>query len=131
MAIKLNTGRQEVITARVTWTFGTGKDIAATGAYPAIQVPEGAIILGGHLYCDDATTGSATVAIGDSGSTARYLGATAVDATGYTPLVPTGYKYTAQSNILVTVAGANTTDAGSAELIIRYLRVNRTEFSQG
>jgi hypothetical protein len=101
------------------------------GAYAAIQVPEGAIILGGHLYCDDATSTSVTVAIGDSGSATRYLGATSVAATGYTALVPTGYKYTAQSNILVTVAGADPSDAGSAELIIRYLRVNRAEFSQG
>jgi hypothetical protein len=131
MAIKLNTDRQEVITARVSWTFGSGKDVAAQGAYPAIQVPEGAIILGGHLYVDGATTASTTVAIGDSGAATRYLGATAVDATGLTALVPTGYKYTAQSNVLVTVAGATPAAAGTAELIIRYLKVNRTEFSQG
>jgi hypothetical protein len=131
MAIKLNTGRQEVITARVSWTFGTGADIAVQGVYPAIQVPQGAIVLGGHFYCDDATSSSVTITIGDSGSAARYLGSTSVNSTGLTALVPTGYQYTAQTNIAVTVGGADPAAAGNGELIIRYLRVNRAEFSQG
>ena len=131
MAIKLNYGRQEVITARVTWTFGTGNDVATQAAFPAIQVPQGAIILGGHLYVSGATSASATAAIGDGIVTNRYLAATTVASTGLTVLVPTGYQYTAQDTIDVLIGGANPTASGTAELIIRYLRINRVEFSQG
>jgi len=131
MTIKLQSGRQEVITARVTWTFGTGADVPLQAVYPAIQVPEGAIILGGHLYVSDATTAAVTAAIGDGLVADRYLGATTAAATGLTALVPTGYKYLTQDTIDVTIAGADPAAAGVAELIVRYLRVNRVEFSQG
>jgi hypothetical protein len=131
MAIKLKPGRQEVITARVTWTFGTGADVSAQAAYPAIQLPQGAVVLGGHLYVSGATSASATVAIGDTGVTNRYLGATSVAGTGLTALVPTGYVTPAQSTIDVLLGGATAAAAGTAELIVRYIRINRAEFTQG
>jgi hypothetical protein len=131
MSIKLQTGRQEVITARVAWTFGTGKDVLVQGAYPAIQVPKGAIILGGHVYVSDDTSASVTIAVGDAGSATRYVSGINGAAVALTALVPTGYQYTAQDNILVTIGGADPTATGAAELIVRYLVVNRVEFSQG
>ena len=44
-----------MIAARVTGTFGTGNDIAVAGTYGAIDVPEGAIVVGGHFVISDAT----------------------------------------------------------------------------
>jgi hypothetical protein len=131
MAIKLNVGRQEVITARVAFTLGTGLDVSAQAAYAAIQVPQGAIILGGHVYVSAVTSASVKIAVGDAGLGTRYVSNVAADSTGLTALVPTGYQYTTQDNILVTISGATAATAGTAELIIRYLRVNRAEFSQG
>lgn len=130
--IKLDSGRQEVITARVSFTFGTGADVATQAAFPAIQVPQGAIILGGYIYVSDATSASVTAAIGDGITANRYLTANAIPAsTGLVAIVPTGYQYLTQDTIDVTIAGADPVAAGVAELVVRYLRVKRAEFSQG
>jgi hypothetical protein len=131
MTIKLNTGRQEVITARVAWTFGTGADVAIQGAYPAIQVPFGTIILGGHVYVSGATSASVAIAVGDATVPTRYVSGINGAAAALTVLVPTGYTYPKQDNILVTISAADPAAAGTAELIIRYLVLKRVEFSQG
>jgi hypothetical protein len=131
MTIKLNVGRQEVITARVAFTLGTGLDVSAQAVYPAIQVPQGAIILGGHLYVSDDTSASVKIAVGDATLGTRYASNIAADSVALTALVPTGFQYPTQDNVTITVSGATAAATGAAELIIRYLKVNRAEFSQG
>lgn len=131
MAITKNAGRQEVIAARVTFTFGTGADVAVQGTYAAIDVPNGAVVVGGHLNISDATTATVDVNIGDGGLTTRYAAAVDGAATGLTALVPTGYKYTDADTIDVNITVADPAAAGTAELVVLYIVDGRSAFSQG
>lgn len=131
MAITKKTGRQEVIAAKVDFTFGTGADVPIIGVFPAIDVPEGAIVVGGYVNISDATTATVDVNIGDGGLSTRYASAVDGAAVALTAIVPTGYKYTAADTIDVAITVANSAAAGTAELVILYIVENRTAFSQG
>lgn len=109
-------------------------DFAVDLVQGAVQLPAGAIVIGGFLVVDevfDAVT-TATIAVGDSLSAARYLAATNVKAAGYTALVPTGYQTLTQGDVLVTYAftGAAAT-TGKARLVIEYIVDGKSEFTQG
>lgn len=130
MIIK-NPGRQEVICARVTGTFGTGNDIETTGTYAAIDVPVGAIVVGGHLYISDATTATVDVHVGDGGVDNRYANNVDGAATGLTALTVTGYKYTEKDTIDLMIDTANPAAEGAFELVVLYIKENRVAFSQG
>lgn len=132
MAITKKSGRQEIISAKVTWTFGdTDADIAVQGTYPAIDVPEGAVVVGGYLNITDATTATVDVSIGDGGSTARYASAVDGATVALTALTVTGYVYTAADTIDVLIATADPAAAGTAELVVNYVVDGRAAFSQG
>jgi hypothetical protein len=131
MAITKKVGRQEVIAAKVDFTLGTGKDVSAVAVYGAIDVPEGAVVVGGYVNVSDATTATVDINIGDGGLSTRYASAVDAAATGLTALVPTGYKYTAADTIDVAITVAAAEAAGTAELVVLYIVANRTEFSQG
>jgi len=131
MAITKNTGRQEVISAKVSFTLGTGADVSAIGVYEAIEVPRGAIIISGYVYISDATTATVDLNIGDGGSSTRYAATIDGAATGLTALVPTGYKYTEKDTIDVAITVAAAEAAGVAELVINYIIDGRAEFTQG
>jgi hypothetical protein len=131
MSITKNVGRQEVIAAKVDFTFGTGKNVSAVAVYPAIDVPEGAIVIGGYVNISDATTSTVDVNIGDGGLSTRYASAVDGAALGLTALTPTGYIYTTADTIDVAITVATATDAGTAELVVLYVVDGRTEFSQG
>jgi hypothetical protein len=131
MAITKDTDRQEVISARVTFSFGTGNDVAATGTYEAINVPEGAIVIGGTLNVSDATTATVDIHIGDGGSTNRYADNVDGAATGLTALTLTQYKYTAADTIDVLIDTAAPASEGAAELEIQYIVDGRAAFSEG
>ena len=131
MAITKNEGRQEVIAARVAGTFGTGADIAVQGTYAAVDVPEGAIVVGGHFVVSDATTATVDVHIGDGGVTNRYADNVDGAATGLTALTITGFKYTAADTIDILVDTADPAAAGTWELTVLYIVDGRAAFSQG
>jgi len=131
MAITKDSGRQEVIAARVVVTLGTGNDVAVQGTYGAIDVPEGAIIVGGFLNVSDATTATVDLNIGDGGSSTRYASAVDGAATGLTALTLTGYKYTAADTIDLTVTVADPAAAGQFELVVLYVVDGRAAFAQG
>jgi len=131
MAIKINSGRQETTVAIQDIEFGTGKDIDLQGVYDAVEVPNDAIVTGGYLIVDTATTALTTVSIGDTGSPTRYLPATSVSATGVTPLVVTGFTHPVTEKLKVTVAGANPVAVGKATIVLEYVRRGKAEYSQG
>lgn len=131
MAITKKAGRQEIIAAKVDFTFGTGADVAVQGTYPAIDVPAGAIVVGGYLNITDATTATVDVNVGDGGSTTRYASAVDGAATGRTALTLTGYKYTTPDTIDVVITVADPAAAGTAELVVEYIVDGRAAFSQG
>lgn len=126
-------GRQEIVSAYVDINFADTPTTAT--AYPAIDLPPGAQVVGGDLVVDTAwaTTTTATFSVGDASSAARYLGATTIMAAGRTPLVPTGFRTTTtQPSVSVTYAltGAAAT-AGQARLRVDYIVNKRAAFSQG
>jgi hypothetical protein len=123
-------GRQDVLAARAVVRTGTGYDTVTQTTETCLAIPAGAIVVGGHIYCSDATSGSVTVTIGDGGSAARYLSATSVASTGRTALVPTGYAYTADDTIDMTFAGANPAADGVIELVVLYIIDGRSAFVQ-
>jgi hypothetical protein len=131
MAIIKDFGRQELIVARVTGTFGTGYNVPLQAVYPAIEVPQGAVIVGGHFVVSDVTTASVAVAIGDGTLGTRYASGINANALGLTALVPTGYKYTVQDTIDITVSAATPAAYGTFELVVEYIVDGRAEFSQG
>lgn len=131
MSITKNEGRQEIIAARVTGTFGTGADIAVAGTYAAVDVPQGAIVVGGYFYISDATTATVDVHVGDGGVTNRYADNVDGAATGVTALTITGYKYTAPDTIDLLVDTADPAAAGVWELVVEYIVDGRAAFSEG
>lgn len=131
MAITKNVGRQEVIAARVVVTLGTGNDVAVQGTYGAIDVPEGAIVVGGFINVSDATTATVDIHLGDGGVTNRYLDNIDGAATGLTALTLTGYEYTAPDTLDILVDTADPAAAGQFELVVLYIVNGRAAFSQG
>lgn len=129
MTITKDEGRQEVIAARVTGTFGTG-GVVATGTTEAIDVPAGAVVVGGHFNISDATTASVDVHV-QSASLAVYAADIDGAATGLTALVPTGYKYLTPDTIDLMVDTAAPAAAGTWELVVEYIEDGRACFSQG
>lgn len=131
MAITKKPGRQEVIAARVTGTFGTGNDVAVQGTYEAVEVPAGAIVVGGYVNISDATTATVDVSIGDGGSATRYVSAADGGATGITAFTLSDFKYTAQDTIDMTITTADPAAAGAFEIVVQYIVDGRAAFSQG
>ena len=131
MAITKNAARQEVIAARVVVTLGTGKDIGVQGTYAAIDVPAGAVVVGGHINVSDATTATVDINVGDGGVTDRYANNVDAGATGLTALTITGFKYTTPDTIDLLVDVADPAAAGQVELVVLYIVDGRAAFSQG
>ena len=88
---------------------GVVTDFEASDAKDAIDLPPGAIVVGGSLVVETVynTTGTATLAIGDSGLATRYLGATNLKAAALTAIVPTGYKNVSGLPVRLTLALAD------------------------
>lgn len=101
-------------TGGVTQSFKT-----AAGIYDVINMPPGAIVVGGDITVETVSndTGTATMAVGDASSATRYLGATSIKTAARTVLVPTGYRSTGE-NIRITLANANG-DATTGKVTVR------------
>ena len=132
MTIALNTNRQEVIHAMVSFTQA-GLTLQDGTVESAITVPQGAIVVGGGIVIDTAfdSTTSDTLTVGDGGVAARYVGSVDGQTAGYTALVPTGYEYPAQDTVDVgntQVGGAGS--AGEGRLLLSYVVNGRAAFSQ-
>lgn len=106
---------QNVMAAEFTFNFddtmvdttGATVNFATVGTkiVDVINLPPKAIIVGGQVVTETAVTGPTAynVSVGDSANATRYLGVTARQAAGITPLVPTGYVGDGE-NLRVTVA---------------------------
>lgn len=133
MAIKKNSGRQELIVAHLTIGFA---DIAAYGtAEPAIDLPGNAILVGGDVVVTTAwnSATTATLTLGDAADADRYTAAPIdLKTAGRTELTVTGFKHPVAEALTALVAqtGAAAT-AGSARITIQYFVEGRAAFSQG
>lgn len=135
-------GAQYPLVSEFTFNFddtmvdinGALKDFKTVGStvVDAINLPTGAIVIGGEVVTETAVGGSTAynVSVGDSGNATRYLSATDRVAAGRTPLVPTGYVGNGEQ-IRVTVAptGATAT-AGKVTVRVQYIVRNRVNETQ-
>lgn len=95
---------------------------AAAGVFLIIPLPYGAKVTGGELVVDVVSndTGTSTIAVGDSASASRYLGATNFKALARTVLVPTGFVNTT-TGIQITIANQNgDATTGTARVFVQF-----------
>lgn len=131
MGITKDANRQAPVVAEVDFAFG---DLTTTVASNAIEVPQGAVVTGGFIVFDTAFNSetSDVFTVGDSGDADRYKASVDGSAAALTALVPTGYQYTATSNVSITWTGTGTAPtAGAGRLVIEYYVDGRSQHTQG
>lgn len=135
-------GQQYPLVAEFTFSFddtmidvnGALKDFKTVGStvVDAINLPTGAIVIGGEVVTETAVSGSTAynIKVGDSNDDDRYLSATDRVTAGRTALVPTGYVGNGEQ-IRVTVAPtvADAT-AGKVTVRVQYIVRNRVNETQ-
>lgn len=137
MTITKNSGRQEVIAATADFTYAD----LVSGAYAAaVDLPAGAIVVGGHLAIttifNSATDDKFSIGdqVGSAAATDTTYAAQSADITaaGAVPIVATGKKYSEPSTVGVVWTGTGTApSAGAGRLTVLYIVDGRAEFSQG
>ena len=101
----------------------------AAHVFDVINLPVGAIIVGGEVVTDTAFVGSTAynVKVGDATSDVRYLGVTDKTLAARTALVPTGFVGTGENlrvTVTPTIAAAT---AGALTVRIQYVQSGRAE----
>lgn len=137
MPIKKLSGRQEVIAATADFTYAD----VTSGAYAAaVDLPGGAIVVGGHLAIttifNSATTDQFSIGdkVGANAAAAATYAAQSADITapGAVPIVATGKKYAEPSTVGIVWTGAGAApSAGAGRLTVLYIVDGRAAFSQG
>lgn len=135
MAIVLNSGRQEVIAAKLSVNYADmSSDVAVAEA--VVDVPANAIVVGGYVVVQTVfnSTTSDVLDVGDGDNDDRYS-ATPIDLTtlGYNALDVTGYKYSVSDLIDVewTAGTTSTATTGDFDIVVEYIVDGRAAFSQG
>lgn len=130
-------GRQWPLVAEVVLKLGTDAVINADGVKTALNaasvvsdlvpLPPGAVVIGGDVTVDTVSneTGTATIAVGDSGNATRYLPATSTKAVARTALTLTGFRGNGE-DVRVTLANQNgNATAGTVSLRVMYVVQDR------
>jgi hypothetical protein len=138
MAIKLNAGRQEVISAKVTFALA---DLTSGAAVPAVQLPANARVTNVLLKVETAFNSGTTDAVvvqSNELTPKSYLaitagsGALSAGLSTAGSVTNLGFVNPVQSTIDVKWTGAGTAaTTGTATLLVSYVVDNRAEFSQG
>lgn len=137
MPIKKLSGRQEVIAATADFTYA---DVTSGTYAAAVDLPGGAIVVGGHLAIttifNSATTDQFSIGdkVGANAAAAATYAAQSADITapGAVPIVATGKKYAEPSTVGVVWTGAGAApSAGAGRLTVLYIVDGRAAFSQG
>lgn len=102
-----------------------GKTNIATTAVDIINLPAGAVVVGGSVTTDTAFSAATyNVSIGDSGNATRYLGATDRKGAGTTPLVLTGYRGDGE-NVRLTFTAGGVCTTGKMTVRVLYITTGR------
>lgn len=138
MAITLNPGRQDRVTATVSFALA---DLTSGTAVPAVQLPANARVIGGLLKIGTAFnsgTSDGVVIQSNEGTPKAYAtinaasGALSAGLSTAFAVTNLGFKNPVASTIDVKWTGAGTAaTTGDAVLIVEYIVDNRTEFTQG
>jgi hypothetical protein len=112
------------ITDTMSMTDGVTKAFSvAAPVADVIPLPPNAVVIGGDMTVEAVSdeTGTATIAVGDSASAARYLAATNLKAAARTALTLTGFRG-AGEDIRITLANQNgNATAGRVSLRVLYI----------
>lgn len=132
MAIKKNSGRQQLIVASVDINFA---DLVSGADLPAIDLPRNAVVTGGDVVVTTAfnSATSDVLNVGDASTGNRYLNAQSIAAAGRTALAATGFT-TTNGEPAVTVRWTGTgaaPTAGALRVCVHYYVKNRAAFAQG
>ena len=124
-------GRQYDLTGIAEFAFG---DTATTVAADALELPEGATVVGGYVIVDvasDAAT-SDNLDVGDAADPNRYS-ATPIDlkTLGATALSVTGFETSQPTMVQVTRTETGVPTAGAFRLILKYVKRDRSNENQG
>jgi len=132
MTITIKDSRQEVVCAFADFALA---DLAASGSFNnAIQVPADAIVLGGYIAFSEVfnSTTSDVFTVGDTVDDDEYGAAISGQAAALTALVPTGYKYAAQTYLGIKwTSGGGTPTTGIGRLVVYYMVTTKCDFTQG
>lgn len=120
-------GRVRVATGILTYasqSAGAQTFDVSTTAGP-LRLPVGAVVVGGFISTS-VTTGSATIALGITGSTDKYRAAGAITTAGANPIVLPHAAFlatplTAEENVFVTTASAALPASGSLKVELHYV----------
>jgi len=96
---------------------------AANTVYDLFTLPYNSQVIGGDLTVKTVSndTGTSTIALGDSGTAARYLAATNFKAAARTAVTPTGYATQGEA-LRMTIANQNgNATTGKAKIVILFL----------
>lgn len=130
MAITLNPGRQETISAVVPFTFA---DFTSGVATAAVNLPEGAIVTGGSLVVRTAFNSATSDTIAVSLDAEPLLAASDVKAAAVTLLFTKGSlaQLAAPNTVDLTWTGVSTAPTtGAGYLVVHYVEEGRAAFSQ-
>jgi len=122
-----NNGRQWPLVARQVFTLAEMEDGVAV---EAVDLPIGAIVLSGTMVITEVfdSTTSDTIEVTGGGAP---LGATNVQATGLTDLVPTGVEQTLGDVVQLTwTSGGGTPATGAGYLELMYIITSRANENQ-
>lgn len=136
--LRKNSARQYPLVAEFTFnvtdtmvaTDGAVRAFGAAGAstiFDALNLPNNAVLIGGEVVVETASndSGTATIAVGDSGNSTRYLAATSIKAAGRTALVPTGYRGNGEDLRLTFANAGGGATAGTITVRALYTITNR------
>jgi hypothetical protein len=113
-------GRERIFFAEIVFSGALNGDVILWGT-----LPKGARLVGGRLI-GNANGAGVTFTLGDTGSAARFLAATAYNAATTTEVANTyalsaGYEFSAETVITSTIGGGNPTNATKLMVILKYV----------
>jgi len=128
MAIVKNPGRQEVICAVQKID---GATLGAAAANEAVDLPEGAIVVGGYLNVTEAFTGGADITLAVSGGGVTLTATDADTGTSSNGLTVDGSVVGAGGDVISVTNAGTTPTGGTAYLVVEYVVEGRAAFSEG
>ncbi len=128
--LTLKSGRQTPLVAMIAFTYLNIADTAT--AVKAINLPYGAVVVGGYLIVDTVFNHGTTsvLDVGDLVDPDRYLVDTDLKTLGKTSLLLTGYASDGEAIYLKPVHVGTAATTGAARLIVEYVINERATETQ-
>ncbi len=126
MTIRKQSGRQEVVSGAIEFDY---TQVADGTFHGALELPNGAEVVGGTLQVLEAAQATVTIDVGDATTGDRYVDGADATAVAATALTVTGFVMPNVGDVGVTFSAAPT--QGRFKLSVQYVVTGRVAFSQG